>query len=162
MMFMFLVTRIRLSMWLRRFLSLTSVLCIHHFAFADNLSGDKPAPYEQCEFCHEYDGNTFTGKYPKIAGMKKQYLLNQLLDYKLGRRNGDGKMQEAAALLSDEEMQTVAGYFSTQQRSPEPALQAGIDYRHARALATQGDPARDLIACNVCQTPALCKRYGFG
>jgi cytochrome c553 len=150
MLLIFQVTHGKLNMWLRRLLSLTSVLCVHQFAFADNLGGDKPAPYEQCEFCHEYDGNSFAGNYPKIAGMKQQYLLNQLRDYKLGRRNGDGKMQEAAMLLSDEDMQIVVDYFSEQQRSPASAWQAGTDYSHARTLATKGDPGRQLIACNVC------------
>lgn len=136
--------------WLKRLLGLVSLLCIHQLAFADFLDGDKQAPNEQCGFCHEYDGNSFAANYPKIAGMKKQYLLNQLLDYKFGRRNGDGKMQEAAMLLSDKDMQSVVDYFSGQKRTPEPALSAGVDYSHARQLATQGDRARDLIACNLC------------
>jgi len=137
---------------LQRLLGLASILsfnpCVSVFAHAADT--DATPPYEQCGFCHEYDGNSFAGNYPKIAGMKKQYLMNQLLDYKLGNRNGDGKMQEAAALLSDQDMQAVVAYFAAQTRTPEPAPQPGSDYRHARILATRGDPGRMIIACDVC------------
>jgi len=107
-------------------------------------------PYEQCGYCHEYDGNSFAGNYPKIAGMKPRYLMKQLLDYKFNRRNGDGKMQEAAALLTDKDMQGVVSYFAAQKRTPEPAIRAGMDYSHARELATRGDPRRVIVACNAC------------
>lgn len=139
-------TRLRQCLGMAGFLSVNTLFGTLAHA-ADNAG---QAPYEQCGFCHEYDGNTFAGNYPKIAGMKRQYLLNQLRDYRAGRRNGDGKMQEAAALLSDRDMQTVVEYFSTQVRTPEPALPAETDLRHAAELATKGERARQLIACDVC------------
>jgi len=131
-------------------LGVAGLLWINPFISVAASADSGQAAYEQCGFCHEYDGNSFAANYPKIAGMKSRYLLKQLLDYKYNRRNGDGKMQEAAALLSDKDMQAVVSYFAAQQRSPEPAMHADVDYSHARELATRGDPLRDIVACNAC------------
>ena len=104
---------------IRRWLGMASILYVHHpiLAFADTQAMDKPAPYESCGYCHEYDGNPSMGNYPKLAGQKKTYLLKQLQDYRHGLRDGKGMMQPAATLLSEQDLDVVAEFFSNQKRT---------------------------------------------
>jgi cytochrome c553 len=139
---------------LKRFMGMLGILYIHHptLSFAGALLMDKPAPYEQCGYCHEYDGNPSMGSYPKLAGQKKSYLLKQLLDYKLGQRDGRGMMETAASMLSDQDMQVVTEFFSKQKRTLDGVTSTGVDYAHAREIYTQGDRMRQIIACKLCHT----------
>lgn len=137
---------------LKRCISITGMFYLSQpmFALAGTLSIDKPAPYEQCGYCHEYDGNPSLGKYPKLNGQKKQYLLKQLRNYKNGQRDGKGMMQTAVAMLSDEDIQVVANYFSTQKPVPENVGTTDGNFEHAREIWTKGIRARQIIACRLC------------
>lgn len=137
---------------IRRWLGMASILYVHHpiLAFADTQAMDKPAPYESCGYCHEYDGNPSMGNYPKLAGQKKTYLLKQLQDYRHGLRDGKGMMQPAATLLSEQDLDVVAEFFSNQKRSLDSQVPGTGSLAHARKLSTQGDRARQIIACNLC------------
>ena len=119
-------------------------------AHADTLSLEKPAPYERCGYCHEYGDNPSMKEYPKLNGQKRQYLLKQLQDYKTGRRNGKGMMQTPVLLLSDEEMDVVADYYSKQKPVPENPPSTMKNAAHAREIWTKGIRARQIVACKLC------------
>ncbi len=64
-----------------------------------------------CAGCHGSDGVGLGQDYPNLAGQKKAYLIKQLNAFKSGQRI-DPTMNAMAKSLSDEQIQSVAGYFS--------------------------------------------------
>jgi len=65
-----------------------------------------------CANCHN-DGGTGTFRYPRIAGQKADYVVNQLTHLKSGERSNDfGQMSRVARRLTDEQMKAVAEYLS--------------------------------------------------
>ncbi len=69
-----------------------------------------------CTGCHgvpEYRNAYPQYKVPKIAGQKKQYLINALKAYRNGERNHP-TMGAQAGSFSDEEIEHIATYISQQ------------------------------------------------
>jgi cytochrome c553 len=72
--------------------------------------GDQAVP--ACANCHN-DGATGTFRYPRLAGQKPDYVLNQLTNFKSGARHNDfGYMSRVAMRLTDDEIKAVAEYIS--------------------------------------------------
>jgi len=106
-------------------------------------------PYEQCGYCHEYDGNSLMPLYPKLAAQQSEYIKKQLKDFKVGKRKG--QMQATAELLTNKDINVVANYFSQQQISNTKKKTLSNDkYATAEQLFLYGDEKRDLIACRSC------------
>ncbi len=63
-----------------------------------------------CLGCHgsKAEGN---GPYPRLAGQHPDYITNQLTNFKAGLRK-NGQMKAIANMLSEEDMQALAAYFS--------------------------------------------------
>lgn len=69
--------------------------------------------FPACVNCHN-DGLTGTFRYPRLAGQKSDYLINQLMHLKSGERHNDfGQMQRVAMRLTDQQIKAVAEYIST-------------------------------------------------
>jgi len=68
------------------------------------------AKASMCLGCHgsTAEGN---GQFPRLAGQRADYLVNQLTNFKAGARK-NGQMQAIANMLSEEDMQALAAYFS--------------------------------------------------
>ncbi len=67
-----------------------------------------------CVACHGADGNSVTGAWPKLAGQHSSYIVKQLQNYKSGARE-NAIMAGIAAMLSEQDMNDLAAYFSSQQ-----------------------------------------------
>lgn len=65
-----------------------------------------------CAACHAPDGNSVVSLNPKLAGQHPEYLEKQLTEFKSGKR-ANAVMSGMAASLSDEEMKSLAAYFSS-------------------------------------------------
>lgn len=66
-----------------------------------------------CVNCHN-DGVTGTFRYPRLAGQKSDYVINQLTHLRSGERHNDfGQMARVAMRLTDDEIKAVAEYVST-------------------------------------------------
>lgn len=106
-------------------------------------------PYEQCGYCHEYDGNSLMGSYPKLAEQVPGYIKKQLEDFRSGKRKG--QMQGTAELLSDGDIEVVARYFGEQKlkRSTQPSL-SREQQEIANKLYFIGDKERAIQACSSC------------
>ena len=114
-----------------------------------------------CAACHQADGNSSGGAYPKLAGQHPEYLYKQLKDFK-AQPGKDGKMLPAArsnpvmagivANLSDLDMLDVAAYFSTQKTKPGHAKRkewiALGEKIYRGGIASKGIPA-----CAACHGP---------
>lgn len=116
---------------------------------ADTIDTVGQEPYEQCGYCHEYDGNSRMSLYPKLAGQTSEYIVKQLKDFREGKRTG--QMQATAELLSDDEINIVARYFSQQKTShtKQPPL-SGKQNAIAQTLFFKGDSKRNIPSCTSC------------
>jgi len=68
-----------------------------------------------CVGCHQANG-TGALRYPRLAGQRPAYVLQQLNNFKQGARTNDRAhvMRSIAAKLTDDEMRSVAAYFAAQ------------------------------------------------
>ncbi|MFT6897233.1 MAG: cytochrome c553 [Paraglaciecola sp.] len=110
-----------------------------------------------CGACHGADGNSMIDMNPKLAGQHENYLVKQLAEFKLASQSGgkEGRnnavMNGMAAALSQQDMQDIAAYFSSQTakpgETPEDVVEAGSK------LYRGGDLARGITACTACHGP---------
>jgi cytochrome c553 len=77
---------------------------------------------ERCIACHGMNGNSpISPEYPRLAGQHQDYLEKALSDYIVGQRK-DPTMRAQVVdpatgrpLLSDDDIQSIAGYFARQR-----------------------------------------------
>ena len=89
---------------------LTWFLCPTTIA-ADLKAGETKA--KACINCHGPQGNSSNAQIPILAGQKPTYLAAQLKNYQEGTRENT-MMNALAADLSDDDIQNLAAYFSSQ------------------------------------------------
>ena len=123
-------------------LAIALAMIVTPFAFTEPATA---ANSEFCAHCHGTDGNSSSGLYPSLAGQTKQYLYKQLKDFKEGRRT-NSMMTPSVAVLSDQDMQELADYYSSQSLvrgrfEPDPALIA------------QGKKIAEEAQCAACHQP---------
>lgn len=105
-----------------------------------------------CAACHAPDGNSLVDMYPKIAGQHASYIKKQLVELKAAASGQTGRvapiMGPMALPLSEQDMEDLAAYFSSQKVTPiavpDDAVAAG------KALYMGGDMSRGLAACTAC------------
>ena len=116
-------------------------------------AGDVAAGKEKsqvCAACHGADGNSVNPVWPKLAGQHPGYIFKQLKDFHSGARKNI-QMTPLAASLSEEDMQDIAAYYSSQKikigyASPE-LLAVG------EKLYRAGNASKGLPACMSCHGP---------
>ena len=142
-------------MWITRTLYVVSMMVVNSMVDAGTIDTSEQEPFEQCGYCHEYDGNSLMPNYPRLAGQQKIYLVKQLLDFKKGKRKG--LMQATAELLTEQDINSVATYFSQQTASlvnqnTSLALDA---FANVNNIFKKGDAKRGLIACASCHSAKI-------
>lgn len=110
-----------------------------------------------CSACHGSDGNSAISMNPKIAGQHESYLAKQLTEFRLASRTGgkEGRnnavMNGMSAGLSDQDIEDLAAYFSSQDAkpgtTPEDVIEAG------QALYRGGDAEKGITSCISCHGP---------
>ncbi len=70
-----------------------------------------PAKAQSCASCHGQNGVSSNPQWPNLAGQKLDYLVVQLKAYRDGRRN-NAAMEPFAQGLSDDDITSIASYFS--------------------------------------------------
>ncbi len=73
-----------------------------------------------CATCHGPEGMATLNAYPNLRGQNKEYLMSALKDYKARQRNGGLAvlMQQQADLLSDQDIEELAHYYSQLESQP--------------------------------------------
>lgn len=79
---------------------------------ADTAAGEQKA--SSCVSCHGQNGNSSNAQWPNLAAQQPIYLANQLKAFKAGDRI-NAMMQPMAANLSNEDVDNLAAYFSSQK-----------------------------------------------
>lgn len=64
-----------------------------------------------CSACHGQEGVSNNTLWPSLAGQKKDYLLKQLRDFKLGERKNP-LMTSLVQTLSEQDMEILSVYYS--------------------------------------------------
>ena len=78
-----------------------------------------------CFTCHGTDGVSVGGVPPSLAGQNKVYLLQQMKDFKTGKRPATIMHQQAKG-YSDEQLEQIAAYFaSVKPAAAAPAARGG-------------------------------------
>ncbi len=67
-----------------------------------------------CFTCHGTDGRSVEGIPPSLAGANKAYLLQQMKDFKTGKRPST-VMEQQAKGYTDEQLELIAGYFASKK-----------------------------------------------
>jgi len=146
-------------------LALAGSLAIHAPRDASAQSSDTPGipdtiaqRVQACASCHGAKGEgTGNAYFPRLAGKPAGYLMNQLVAFRSGRRHYP-PMNYLLEFLPDPYLQAMADYFA-EQRPPLPAANEPEVSKeilaHGQSLATQGDYARGIPACQSCHGPTL-------
>lgn len=104
---------------------------------------------QTCSVCHGENGVSTLGTTPSLADQSAPAIYKQLRDYKSGARQNPA-MAPTMNALTDRQMLDVAAYLSRNHAfgslrkrwpTPDPSIQA---------LIKNGDPARNLAACESC------------
>jgi len=113
---------------------------------------------QACTGCHGAQGRAASdGYYPRIAGKPAQYLYNQLVSFRDGRRDYV-LMTNLLAPLDDAYLREIAEHFASLEIPYPPAQPATADVdtlSRGEQLVTRGDAALRVPACVACHGSAL-------
>ena len=111
-----------------------------------------------CTLCHGAQGRaTSSGYFPRIAGKPVDYLYNQLLHFRDGRRQNAG-MARLLDNLSDAYLRDMAEHFASLDLPyppPQPPTVPADVLARGESLVLEGDAGRDVLACMACHGPTL-------
>ena len=103
-----------------------------------------------CASCHNKDGNSTVPAWPSIAGQSPKYFMEQLKAFKAGATGPrpNPVMEGILGPLSDEELESLATYFSNQTvavgATPEAFVALG------EQIYRGGNPKTGVPACAAC------------
>lgn len=119
-------------------------------AFAEGNATAGQAKSATCVACHGVDGNSVNPEWPSIAGQHSQYIVKQLKAFKGGVRKSD-TMAPMAMGLSDQDMEDVAAYFSSQTARGLEADKNKVNL--GQKIYRGGDKDKKIAACIACHGP---------
>lgn len=110
-----------------------------------------------CAACHGVNGQSQSPMVPNLAGQQREYIVNQLQDYRDQTRSnkyGVQYMWGMAGPLTDKQIQELANYFSSQ--APVKASKVNSDdpkLARGKEIFEKGIPEQGVIQCNSCHGP---------
>lgn len=106
-----------------------------------------------CAACHQIDGNSIAPNWPKLAGQHKNYLAKQLRDYQKGEAGPrySPEMIGMVLNLTEQDIQDLAAYFSTQKSTKNKALAKYV--KLGERLYRGGNKISGVPACTACHSP---------
>lgn len=125
-----------------------SGLALQVYAEGDANAGKAKAAV--CGACHGQDGNSVGAQFPKLAGQNASYIEAQLQNFKSGKRQNP-IMQPQAQKLSDQDMQDLAAYFSSQTVQVGEAVPGQV--KQGEQIYRNGNSAENVPACLACHGP---------
>ena len=85
------------------------------FAAANLTANGARALAANCAACHGTNGNSVGGAIPGLAGMNKEYFLNQIKAFRDGKREAT-LMHQISKGYTDAEMTAIADFFAAQKK----------------------------------------------
>lgn len=117
-------------------------------AAAPAVNGPEKIVQNVCAACHGADGNSVITTNPKLAGQHPEYLVKQLTNFKEGTR-ANAVMSGMAGALSQEDMEGLAKYFSSQSIKLNKAKSNGKGSLGEK-IYRGGIAATQVPACAAC------------
>jgi cytochrome c553 len=113
---------------------------------------------QPCTACHGEVGQaTPDGYYPRIAGKPAGYLLNEMINFRDGRRTFP-QMVYFMQLRNDTDLAEIASYFASQRLPYAPAAPPKVApsiIERGRKLVLEGNAALHVPACRSCHGSRL-------
>ncbi|MHB1205874.1 MAG: c-type cytochrome, partial [Rhodospirillaceae bacterium] len=132
----------------------------------DPVAGAKIAA-DVCQVCHAANGQVTAPLTPSMSGQSARAIYKQLLDFKSGARVNT-TMGPIVAELTPRQMADAAAYYGRLPRRNDDIRVGPSENAAIITVATQGDAARALPACQSChaaraggpfETPMLMGQY---
>lgn len=101
-----------------------------------------------CAACHGVDGNSAISLNPKLAAQSPEYLLNQLRNFKEGKR-ANAVMLGVVANLTDDELKSLAAHYAGQKIALAKAKSNGVGSLGEK-IYRGGIAATGVPACSSC------------
>jgi cytochrome c553 len=140
-------------MSMTRWVWLLLAVCTAPLALAKGSAGAGATKAAICVGCHGPNGNSSNALWPSLAGQNAAYLAGQLKLFKANARiNSAGVMTSLTAMLSDQDMEDLATYFSLQ--TPADLEADPSSWQAGQKLYRGGDGARAIPACTACHGPS--------
>ncbi len=134
--------------WVLAATILGSIACTPALAAGNAATGATKATV--CQGCHGANGNAVNPEWPSLAGLGAGYIVEQLQNFKDGKRSNP-IMMPMAAPLSPQDMEDLAAYFDGLVNT---GLQADPTYfRAGERLYRGGEKDRGIPACMACHGP---------
>lgn len=105
-----------------------------------------------CSNCHGVTGESTSPAFPKLAGQQKQYLVEQLTDFK-GRARGNSRGVEymwGFTHLTSRQVDELADYFSSQAPMLGRVEPTDATMARGETLFRQGMPDKGVLQCAAC------------
>jgi len=119
-------------------------------AFAEGSAEAGQSKSATCVACHGVDGNSVNPEWPTIAGQHGSYIVKQLKAFKAGARQ-NGLMSPMAQPLSDQDIEDLAAYFSSQTARGGEADKSKVGA--GQKLYRGGNATTAVAACIACHGP---------
>jgi cytochrome c553 len=103
-----------------------------------------------CLACHSLDGNSVNPEWPSLAGQHEQYIIKQIKAFRAGERVNT-LMSPIAMTLTDQEIEDVAAYYSTQKIKGQEAAKSKVDL--GEKIYRGGIAESKVPACLACHGP---------
>ncbi len=103
-----------------------------------------------CAACHNADGNSASGSFPRLAGQNPRYTYKQLMDFKTGKRYNPIMAQQVAN-LTPQQMANLAVYFASKKSAVSPGDEAYLAF--GQKLYLGGKSSTGVIPCAGCHGP---------
>lgn len=137
---------------------IVSFRTVAHAETGTGLPADMAAHVAACTGCHGERGEGVPNAYfPRLAGKPADYLTNQLVAFRLGRRRY-APMNYLLEFVPDPALRAMAAYFAAEPADPVPPVTPVVSHAvlaEGEALVTRGDAARGVIPCTACHGQAL-------
>ena len=104
-----------------------------------------------CAACHGMDGNSVNPEWPNLAGQHASYITKQVRNFKAGER-ANPLMSPMAMILSDQDIDDLAAYFSSQTLRPTGETEPS-KLKLGQRVSRAGNVAAKVPACASCHGP---------
>lgn len=91
---------------------LTVLTAIPGSVLASDVEAGKSIASSVCVGCHGPEGKSINPMWPNLAGQQAGYLVNQMKDFRAGRRN-DPLMAPMVKELTDQDIENIAAYYNS-------------------------------------------------
>ncbi len=114
-------------------------------------TGDAARGIMACVACHGAEGNSAITQNPKLAGQHQAYLKKQLHEFQGPTRN-NAVMTMIAKALSEDDINNLAAYLSTQKQTPGEAVSKDT-LEWGKKIFRAGIAEKNVPACAGCHSP---------